>query len=85
MPDRSPLSSILCPSRASAAGTIRISEIRVRIASAAWTRTAGSENDDVVFNKRVRALNRAIATRTVNPEALEAAQREYNQWLAKQD
>jgi len=43
IPARSPLSSILCPSGALPVGIIRIPEIRLRVASAAWTRTAGSD------------------------------------------
>jgi DNA-binding NarL/FixJ family response regulator len=38
--------------------------------------------DDVTVNKRVRALNRALATRLINIETLEAAQRELNTWMA---
>lgn len=33
-------------------------------------------------NKRVRALNRALVTRTINVETLEAAQREFETWQA---
>ncbi|KUP90787.1 response regulator transcription factor [Tritonibacter horizontis] len=34
------------------------------------------------LNKRVRALNRALVTRILNIEALEAAQRDFDQWSA---
>ncbi|MCV6592694.1 MAG: response regulator transcription factor [Silicimonas sp.] len=37
---------------------------------------------DVVVNKRVRALNRALITRAINIETLEAAQRDLEHWLA---
>jgi len=39
--------------------------------------------DDLNLNKRVRALNRALATRTINVETLEAAQRDLETWLSK--
>ncbi|WP_424986869.1 response regulator [Microbulbifer sp. S227A] len=35
------------------------------------------------LNKRVRALNRALITRTINIETLEAAQRDLDSWLAE--
>ncbi|MDF0601717.1 response regulator transcription factor [Psychromarinibacter sp. C21-152] len=42
-----------------------------------------SEMDEsVTLNKRVRTLNRALATRTINIETLEAAQRDLDTWLA---
>lgn len=42
-----------------------------------------SEADEhLTLNKRVRALNRALVTRTINTETLEAAQRELATWLA---
>ncbi len=34
-------------------------------------------------NKRVRALNRALVTRTLNIETLEAAQRDFDRWQAR--
>ena len=41
-----------------------------------------SEFDDrLTLNKRVRALNRALVTRTINLETLEAAQRDLETWL----
>lgn len=36
----------------------------------------------IPLNKRVKALERALVTRTVNVETLEAAQRDYAHWLA---
>lgn len=41
----------------------------------------GEDEGGAAFNKRVRALNRAIVTRALNAETLEAAQRELNAWL----
>jgi DNA-binding NarL/FixJ family response regulator len=38
--------------------------------------------DRLTLNKRVRALNRALVTRTINTETLEAAQRDLDGWLA---
>ncbi|WP_439524701.1 response regulator [Marivita sp.] len=38
--------------------------------------------DSVPLNKRVRALNRALVTRILNIEALEAAQRDFDNWCA---
>jgi len=35
------------------------------------------------LNKRVRAVNRALITRTINIETLEAAQREFDAWIAE--
>ena len=35
------------------------------------------------LNKRVRAVNRALVTRTINIETLEAAQREFDAWIAE--
>ncbi|MDW4498246.1 response regulator transcription factor [Sulfitobacter sp. D35] len=37
----------------------------------------------VSLNKRVRALNRALVTRTINIESLETAQREFETWLGR--
>lgn len=37
---------------------------------------------DRPLNKRVRALNRALVTRTLNIETLEAAQRDFERWQA---
>ena len=42
-------------------------------------------DDGIALNKRVRALNRAMVTRTLNTETLEAAQRDLEAWLAKRD
>lgn len=39
-------------------------------------------DDPLTLNKRVRALNRALVTRTINTETLQAAQRELDSWLA---
>jgi len=39
-------------------------------------------DEELTLNKRVRALNRALATRTINVETLEAAQRDLQVWLA---
>lgn len=39
------------------------------------------EVDGLPLNKRVKALERAMVTRTVNVETLEAAQRDYVHWL----
>ena len=33
------------------------------------------------LNKRVRSLNRALVTRTINVETLETAQRDLDEWL----
>ncbi|MDU9003698.1 response regulator transcription factor [Sedimentitalea todarodis] len=42
-----------------------------------------SESDvGLTLNKRVRALNRALVTRTINIETLEAAQRDLETWMA---
>ena len=42
-----------------------------------------SEGDAALtLNKRVRALHRALLTRTINTETLEAAERDLNTWLA---
>ncbi|KUF09966.1 response regulator transcription factor [Pseudoponticoccus marisrubri] len=38
--------------------------------------------EGVALNKRVRALNRALVTRTLNIETLEAAQRDFERWQA---
>ena len=44
----------------------------------------GVDHDDgPTLNKRVRALNRAITTRTINVETLETAQRDFDRWLAR--
>ncbi|MDP5221031.1 response regulator transcription factor [Ruegeria sp. 2205SS24-7] len=40
-----------------------------------------SVEDQIPFNKRVRALNRAMVTRTINVATLEAAQREFEEWM----
>ncbi|MBW4984476.1 response regulator transcription factor [Mameliella sp. CS4] len=40
-------------------------------------------DEHLTLNKRVRALNRALATRTINIETLEAAQRDLKTWLAR--
>ncbi|SCM66693.1 response regulator transcription factor [Donghicola eburneus] len=37
---------------------------------------------DTPINKRVRALNRALVTRTLNVETLETAERDFEQWQA---
>ena len=37
---------------------------------------------DLPINKRVRAMHRALVTRTLNIETLEAAQRDFDHWLA---
>lgn len=37
---------------------------------------------ELTLNKRVRALNRALVTRMINTETLEAAQRDLETWLA---
>ena len=37
---------------------------------------------DTPINKRVRALNRALVTRTLNVETLETAERDFEQWHA---
>ncbi|WP_121066615.1 response regulator transcription factor [Chachezhania antarctica] len=39
-------------------------------------------DDDLTLNKRVRALNRALVTRTINIETLDAAQRDLETWLS---
>ena len=39
-------------------------------------------DDEVTLNKRVRALNRALVTRTINIETLETAHRDLETWLA---
>lgn len=39
------------------------------------------QDDQTAMNKRVRALNRALVTRTINIETLEAAQRDLETWL----
>lgn len=39
------------------------------------------QNDQAALNKRVRALNRALVTRILNVETLDAAQRELEAWL----
>ena len=39
---------------------------------------------DMPINKRVRALNRALVTRMLNIETLEAAQRDFEHWQAEQ-
>lgn len=39
------------------------------------------EGQDRALNKRVKALERAIVTRTVNVEILKGAQRDYDRWL----
>ncbi|MBP0484526.1 response regulator transcription factor [Sagittula salina] len=39
---------------------------------------------DMPLNKRVRALNRALVTRTLNMETLETAQRDLDRWKAGQ-
>lgn len=39
-------------------------------------------DDGLTLNKRVRALNRALVTRTINIETLDAAQRDLDAWLA---
>lgn len=36
---------------------------------------------EITVNKRVRALNRALVTRTINIETLEAAEREFQRWV----
>ncbi|MEM9637539.1 MAG: response regulator transcription factor [Pseudomonadota bacterium] len=38
-------------------------------------------DENVNLNKRVRALNRALVTRTINVETLEAAERDLEKWL----
>ena len=38
------------------------------------------EDGDIPVNKRVRAMNRALVTRTLNIETLEAAQRDFDLW-----
>ncbi len=43
---------------------------------------APEAKDGPTLNKRVRALNRALVTRTLNVEMLDAAQRELDDWLA---
>ncbi len=40
----------------------------------------GAEDGRAPLNKRVRALNRAIVTRTLNIETLETAQRDFERW-----
>ncbi|MEC9198363.1 MAG: DNA-binding response regulator, partial [Pseudomonadota bacterium] len=37
-------------------------------------------DDETPINKRVRALNRALITRTLNIETLETAEREFERW-----
>ena len=37
--------------------------------------------EQVPLNKRVRSLNRALVTRTINVETLETAQRDLDEWL----
>ncbi len=46
---------------------------------------APEAEDGPTLNKRVRALNRALVTRTLNVEMLDAAQRELDDWLAARD
>lgn len=38
---------------------------------------------DLTLNKRVRALNRALVTRTINIETLDAEQRELERWISE--
>ncbi|WP_298972747.1 response regulator transcription factor [uncultured Roseobacter sp.] len=38
-------------------------------------------DENISLNKRVRALNRALVTRTINVETLEAAERDLEKWL----
>ncbi len=40
-------------------------------------------DENLALNKRVRALNRALFTRTLNIEILDTAQRDLEKWLAK--
>ncbi|SDJ11343.1 response regulator transcription factor [Aliiruegeria lutimaris] len=40
-------------------------------------------DEGLPLNKRVRALNRALMTRTINIDSLETAQREFERWLAR--
>ena len=40
-------------------------------------------DDELTLNKRVRALNRALVTRTLNIETLEAAHCDFEAWLAR--
>lgn len=42
------------------------------------------EDEGGAFNKRTRAVNRALLTRTLNVETLVAAERELHPWYAKQ-
>ena len=42
-------------------------------------------SDDMPLNKRVRALNRALVTRTLNIETLETAQRDFERWQQGRD
>jgi DNA-binding NarL/FixJ family response regulator len=46
---------------------------------------ASELDDQLTLNKRVRALNRAFVTRTINTETLETAQRDLETWLAGRD
>lgn len=39
-------------------------------------------DSETPINKRVRALNRALVTRTLNVETLETAERDFEQWQA---
>ncbi|MDV7144815.1 response regulator transcription factor [Tropicimonas sp. TH_r6] len=41
----------------------------------------GEAEEVLPLNKRVRALNRALVTRTLNIETLESAQRDFERWL----
>ena len=41
------------------------------------------DEDAPAMNKRVRALSRAITTRTLNVEVLETAQRELDHWVQR--
>ncbi len=43
----------------------------------------GDADTTLPLNKRVRALNRALVTRTINIESLESAQRDFERWLAR--
>lgn len=44
--------------------------------------TPEEEGAELSLNKRVRALHRAMVTRTINTETLEAAQRDLETWIA---
>ncbi|MEY8831220.1 response regulator [Sedimentitalea sp. XS_ASV28] len=46
---------------------------------------ASGTDEALTLNKRVRALNRALVTRIINTETLEAAQRDLDSWLASRD